>query len=58
MNYTFSFVNGTLAVGTATLTITANNATMVYGLAALPAFSPSYSGFVNGDKGRPHFEWP
>ena len=32
----------------AVLTVTANNASKVYG-AALPAFTPSYSGFQNGD---------
>ena len=32
----------------AVLTVTANNATKVYS-AALPTFSPTYSGFVNGD---------
>ena len=35
-------------VNPAPLTVTANNATKVYG-AALPALSASYSGFVNGD---------
>ena len=48
-NYSFgSFVNGTLAVTPATLTVTANAATRLYG-AADPAFSGSVSGFVNGD---------
>jgi MBG domain (YGX type) len=47
-NYTFSYVNGTLTVGKAILTITANNASMTYG-GILPALSASYSGFVNGD---------
>ena len=35
-------------VDKATLTITANNATKVYG-AALPTFSPTSSGWQNGD---------
>ncbi len=47
-NYTFAFVNGSLSITPATLTITANNATKIYG-AALPALSASYSGFVDGD---------
>jgi gliding motility-associated-like protein len=47
-NYTISYVAGTLTVTPATLTITAGNATKVYG-AINPAFSVSYTGFVNGD---------
>jgi hypothetical protein len=48
-NYTFSsFVNGTLTVTAAVLTVTANNASKVYG-AALPAFGDAITGFVNGD---------
>ncbi|TSA34779.1 MAG: S-layer family protein, partial [Opitutales bacterium] len=48
-NYSFgSFVNGTLAVTPATLTITANASTRLYG-AADPAFSGTVSGFVNGE---------
>ncbi len=47
-NYHNSFVNGTLTVGTASLVITANDTNKVYG-AALPVFTASYSGFVNGD---------
>src|SRR6185295_17828383 len=47
-NYTFTYVNGTLTVSAATLTITANDKTKVYG-AANPALTVSYSGFVNGD---------
>jgi streptogramin lyase len=47
-NYTFAFVNGTLTVSPAALTVTANDASKVYG-AALPKLSASYSGFVNGD---------
>jgi gliding motility-associated-like protein len=47
-NYTISYVPGTLTVNKATLTITANNATKVYG-AANPAFTPVFSGFVNGE---------
>jgi len=47
-NYTITEVNGTLTVNPAALTITANNANKIYG-AALPAFTASYSGFVNDD---------
>ena len=47
-NYTIAFVNGTLSVTPAALTITAANKTKVYG-ASLPAFTATYTGFVNGD---------
>lgn len=47
-NYQFSFVNGTLTVNKATLTVRANNASRIYG-SANPAFTASYTGFVNGD---------
>ncbi len=47
-DYTISYVPGTLTVTPASLTITADNQTKVYG-AALPALTASYSGFVNGD---------
>ena len=47
-NYTFSFVNGSLTINPATLTVTANNTNRVYG-AANPVFTASYTGFVNGD---------
>jgi hypothetical protein len=47
-NYTMSYVSGTLTVSPAALTITAANASKLYG-AALPALTASYSGFVNGD---------
>jgi hypothetical protein len=39
---------GTLTVTPASLTITADSKTKVYG-AALPTLTASYSGFVNGD---------
>jgi MBG domain (YGX type)/Bacterial Ig-like domain (group 3)/Beta-propeller repeat len=39
---------GSLSVGPAPLTVTAANATKVYG-APLPGFSVNYNGFVNGD---------
>ena len=47
-NYTISYANGTLTVNKAALTITAANASKLYG-AALPVLTASYSGFVNGD---------
>jgi hypothetical protein len=47
-NYTIGYVNGTLTVNPATLTITANNQTKLYGQAN-PALTVSYTGFVNGD---------
>ena len=47
-NYAITYVPGTLAVGQAALTITANNAAKTYG-AANPTLSASYSGWVNGD---------
>ena len=47
-NYTIAFVNGILAVGQNLLTITANNLSKIYG-AALPAFTASYAGLLNGD---------
>src|SRR5262249_26354796 len=48
VNYTFVYVNGTLSVTPAPLTVTAADKTKVYG-AANPALTVSYSGFVNGD---------
>ena len=47
-NYSITFASGTLSVGQAALTITANNASKAYG-AANPTLSASYSGWVNGD---------
>ena len=47
-NYAITYVPGTLAIGQAALTITANNAAKTYG-AANPILSASYSGWVNGD---------
>ena len=47
-DYSISYVAGALTITPAALTITADNQSMVYG-AALPAFTASYSGFVNGD---------
>ena len=47
-NYTVVYVNGTLTVGQATLTVTAGNASRAYGVAN-PAFTASATGAVNGD---------
>ncbi len=47
-NYDFAYVNGNLAITKATLTATASSDTREYG-EANPAFTVSYSGFVNGD---------
>ncbi|HYF76054.1 MAG TPA: MBG domain-containing protein, partial [Symbiobacteriaceae bacterium] len=47
-NYTFAYVDGTLTITPAALTVTANNASRTYG-AANPAFTVTYSGFVAGD---------
>jgi len=50
-NYTFNYVNGTLAVAKAFLTITANPAGSIYGASLIPdgSLTVSYSGFVSGD---------
>lgn len=47
-HYDMSFVNGTLTIDPALLTITANNATRLYG-ATNPAFSANFDGLVAGD---------
>lgn len=47
-NYTINYVNGTLTVNKAVLTVTANNTNRAFG-ASNPAFTASYSGFVNGE---------
>src|SRR5262249_32590609 len=47
-NYAITYVNGTLTVTAAALTITANNESRAYG-AANPTLAVAYSGFVNGD---------
>ncbi len=47
-NYTITTTNGTLTVTPAVLTVTANNASRVYG-AANPVFTGTTSGLVNGD---------
>ncbi len=47
-NYSISYVPGTLTIGQAPLTITADDQTMTYG-GALPPLTASYTGLVNGD---------
>jgi hypothetical protein len=47
-NYALSFLPGTLTVAKAALTLTGSDATREYG-AADPAFSATFSGFVNGE---------
>src|SRR5205814_729991 len=47
-NYSFSFVNGTLTVSKATLTVTADDKSRPYGDAD-PTFTASYGGFKNGE---------
>jgi hypothetical protein len=47
-NYTFSYVNGTLGVGVATVTVTASSGSTTYG-DLVPAVTAAYSGFVNGE---------
>ena len=47
-NYSFSYVNGSVQVDPAPLSVAASSASATYGGAA-PTITPSYSGFVNGD---------
>jgi sugar lactone lactonase YvrE len=47
-NYSFQFTAGVLVVQKAVLTVTPANASMTYG-GAMPAFSYTVTGFVNGD---------
>ena len=47
-NYSITYVNGTLNVTPASLTVTVTNATKVYGQAN-PAFSDTLTGFVNAE---------
>jgi hypothetical protein len=47
-DYTTASATVNLTVNKAVVTVTANNASKVYGTAN-PAFTPNYSGFVNGD---------
>ena len=48
VNYTFQFVNGTLTIGPALLTVTADNKNATEGN-GLPTFTATYTGFLNGD---------
>ncbi|HXQ74443.1 MAG TPA: MBG domain-containing protein, partial [Pyrinomonadaceae bacterium] len=47
-NYNITYVNGTLTVNKASLTITASSHTVTFG-DAVPTITPSYTGFVAGD---------
>ena len=47
-NYSINYVDGSLTVTPAPLTITADNQTKLYG-SALPTLTVSYLGFLNGD---------
>ena len=47
-NYTSTITDGTLTITKATLTVTANPQSMVYG-SALPTFTDTITGFLNGD---------
>ena len=47
-NYSFSYVNGSVEVDPAPLSIAASSASVTYGSAA-STITPSYSGFVNSD---------
>ncbi|HEX4126751.1 MAG TPA: MBG domain-containing protein [Acidimicrobiales bacterium] len=47
-NYSFSYVNGSVQVDAAPLSIAASSPSVTYG-SAPPTITPSYSGFVNGD---------
>ena len=48
VNYNITYVNGTLTVNKASLTITASSHTVTFG-DAVPTITPSYTGFVAGD---------
>lgn len=59
-NYDYVFVDGSLTVTKATLTVTADDKSRVYG-APNPAFTADFSGFVNGEntsvlEGAPVFD--
>jgi gliding motility-associated-like protein len=47
-NYDFTYVSGSLTITKATLSVIANNQSRTYG-AADPAFTLTYSGFLNGE---------
>lgn len=48
-NYTINYAPGFVGVTQASLTVTASSASMVYG-GSPPTITPSYGGFVNGDR--------
>ncbi|HUI05158.1 MAG TPA: MBG domain-containing protein, partial [Acidimicrobiales bacterium] len=47
-NYTITYVNGAVVVGSAALVVSASSGSMTYG-GSVPTITASYSGFVNGD---------
>jgi hypothetical protein len=47
-NYSFTYINGTLAINSATLTVTASNQSKTYG-SLNPALTYTYSGFLGTD---------
>ena len=47
-NYDISYVNGSVTISAAPLSVTASDGTMTYGGSA-PAITAGYTGFVNGD---------
>jgi hypothetical protein len=48
VNYTISYINGSLTVSPAALTVTADNQSMTYG-GSVPTLTYHYTGLVNGD---------
>ncbi|KAF5074510.1 MBG domain [anaerobic digester metagenome] len=48
-NYEISFVNGSLEIGKAALTVTADDKAKTYDGSAFTAFTSTYSGFVNSE---------
>jgi hypothetical protein len=48
-NYNLTFVGANFAITAAQLTVTASSPIVTYG-ASIPTITPSYSGFVNGDR--------
>jgi len=48
-NYSFSFVGGTVTTNAKVVTVTASSDTRVYGDPSIPAPTPSYEGWENGD---------
>lgn len=49
LGYQFNYVNGTLTINKASLTVTADNKSMVYGGNALPGLTSTITGYVNGE---------